>query len=45
MLIKIGGMGLKNYLKDKMNIFDCIIVVFSFFDLVLSNATHSNSMT
>jgi len=45
MLIKIGGMGFKNYLKDKVNIFDCIIVVFSFFDLLLSNITNSNSIS
>lgn len=33
--IKILGMGFIDYLKDKMNIFDCLIVMLSLIELVM----------
>jgi hypothetical protein len=36
MLIKLVGLGPKGYVRDKFNIFDCIIVFLSSIDLILS---------
>ena len=35
MTLKMFGMGVSEYLKDKMNIFDCIIVSLSLFELFI----------
>lgn len=35
-IFKIAGFGLRNYIKDGFNIFDCTIVVFSLVDFVIS---------
>jgi hypothetical protein len=36
MIIKLIGLGPKLYVKDKFNIFDCIVVVFSIIENVIS---------
>lgn len=42
MVVKIVGLGLINYFRDKMNVFDCIVVVFSLIELsFLSSSTLS----
>ena len=35
MIAKMIGLGLKNYARDKFNIFDCIIVIVSLVDFAL----------
>ena len=35
MIAKLIGLGLKNYARDKFNIFDCIIVILSLVDFAL----------
>jgi hypothetical protein len=45
MMIKMIGFGLKNYFRDKMNNFDCVIVVLSFIDLILSNVSKSTNIS
>ena len=35
MIAKMIGLGLKNYARDKFNIFDCIIVIVSLVDFGL----------
>ena len=37
MLIKIIGLGLKSYAKEKFNLFDCFIVIVSIIELILSS--------
>ncbi len=36
MLIKIFGLGLKEYLKDKFNCFDAVIVILSLADIAIN---------
>ena len=36
MIAKLIGMGLKNYIKDRFNIFDCVIVIIGLVDFALS---------
>ena len=38
MVIKLTGLGFKNYIKDRMNIFDAIVVVLSIIDFVLTES-------
>lgn len=48
MVAKLLAFGVKTYFKDSFNIFDCIIVVTSFIDLVMtyaSTATNSRAIT
>lgn len=42
MLIKLGGFGLKGYVRDPFNIFDGFIVVLSLVDFVLSQSLEVN---
>lgn len=37
MIIKLIGRGVKGYAVDKFNLFDCIIVVLSSVEVILSN--------
>lgn len=37
MISKIIGLGIKGYLRDKLNCFDGIIVILSMIELVLTN--------
>lgn len=39
MVLKLLGLGIKNYFYDRYNDFDCIIVVFSLVEII---ATYSN---
>ena len=43
MLIKLLGLGLQTYLKDRFNIFDAVIVLISTIDLVLLFALSSTT--
>jgi voltage-dependent calcium channel L type alpha-1D len=38
MILKIMGLGFKNYFEDIFNIFDCFIAMVALFDLVVSSA-------
>jgi hypothetical protein len=38
MIIKLLGFGVKEYVQDRFNIFDCVIVVVSIADLTISSA-------
>lgn len=42
MLIKLMGMGPRNYLRDSFNIFDALIVILSIGDVCLSFLVESN---
>jgi len=35
MLIKLGGLGLKNYARDRFNLFDAFLVMLSLVEMVL----------
>ena len=39
MIIKLLGLGLKGYVRDKFNLFDCVIVVISTVEIVLKLAS------
>lgn len=43
MAVKLLAFGVRTYFKDSFNIFDCIIVVTSFIDLVLTYSATSSS--
>lgn len=43
MILKIIGDGFTEYVSDKMNIFDCIIVCLSLFELFFITETGSGS--
>ncbi len=43
MIIKNMGMGPKLYIKDKFNIFDAVVVIFSIIDVVVSSSLPENS--
>ena len=43
MLIKLMGSGIKFYLKDAFNIFDCVVVLSSMIDFALQQALNSES--
>jgi len=36
MLIKIIGLGLKTYLSDSMNLFDCVVCIVSLIEFILN---------
>jgi len=36
MLLKITALGFKNYMRDRFNMFDCIVVIFSLIDFTIS---------
>jgi hypothetical protein len=36
MILKIAGLGIRNYLKDSFNVFDAIVVVFSLIDFFIT---------
>jgi hypothetical protein len=38
MMLKIGGLGWKNYAKDKFNLFDAIVVTISLIDWIISTS-------
>lgn len=38
MVFKFIGLGVKNYMLDRFNLFDCLIVIISLVDLVLDSA-------
>ena len=37
MLIKIIGLGLKTYLSDGMNLFDCVVCIVSLIEFIIKN--------
>lgn len=37
MLMKMVALGIKNYVKDNFNLFDCVVVVVSLLDFTISN--------
>ena len=39
MLIKLCGLGFKEYCRDHFNIFDAVVVVLSLIDMIVSSAT------
>ena len=41
--IKLFALGLKGYIKDPMNIFDCIIVIISWCELIFFEDTYNVS--
>jgi hypothetical protein len=43
MLIKLLGLGVKGYFRDAYNIYDCIIVVASIADILITNLDTSMS--
>ena len=43
MVIKLIGLGFKEYARDSFNIFDAIIVILSLVDIILSTTTSSDS--
>lgn len=43
MNMKLFGLGIKLYVKDKQNIFDCVIVVLSSLDIILNYSLNSTS--
>lgn len=43
LVIKMLGLGFKGYIRDPYNIYDCIIVVASIVDVLLSNLDKSMS--
>lgn len=43
MLFKLIGFGVKNYVKDKNNLFDGVIVIISLVDFSLTLSIESNS--
>lgn len=45
MVIKLIGLGFREYTRDSFNIFDAIIVVLSIVDLILSASLSSDSPT
>lgn len=45
MLIKLLGLGFKEYARDSFNIFDAIIVVLSMLDLILTASTNGETDT
>lgn len=36
MLIKLAGLGIRNYARDKYNIFDALIVILSLVEMILA---------
>jgi hypothetical protein len=36
MLIKLAGLGIRNYTRDKYNIFDALIVILSLVEMILA---------
>ena len=42
MIIKIIGMGPKDYIRDKFNIFDAIIVILSVIDVILDSVVQTS---
>jgi hypothetical protein len=42
-LIKLIGSGVLNYLRDRYNIFDSIVIIFSTIEIVLSISDNENS--
>ena len=36
MLLKMTALGFKNYMRDRFNMFDCIVVIFSLIDFTVS---------
>ncbi len=45
MLIKLIGMGPRNYIRDSFNIFDAVIVILSIADVCLSFLVEINQMS
>ena len=43
MVIKLIGLGFKEYARDSFNLFDALIVILSIVDIVLTSATSSDS--
>ena len=37
MVLKIHGLGIKNYLRDLFNLFDCMLVIISVTDVTLTS--------
>jgi hypothetical protein len=42
MLLKILGLGVKNYVKDKFNIFDSLLVLLSIVETILKNIEYTS---
>ena len=45
MLAKLIGLGLKNYMRDKFNVFDAVIVIISLVDFCLTMTIEVNEST
>ena len=43
MIIKLIGLGFKEYIKDKFNIFDAFVILLNTVDIVLSQLNHNSS--
>lgn len=43
MLLKMIGLGFKNYFRDRYNDFDCIIVIYSIFEIIISMSDLSDT--
>jgi len=43
MIIKLVGLGIKEYVRDKFNLFDAFIVILSFVDNIMFYAVGSNA--
>lgn len=45
MVVKVLAFGPKNYLKDRFNIFDVIVIIFSLIDVIIvSEDTYQSSL-
>lgn len=45
MIMKMIGLGLKNYIKDNFNLFDTLVVVLSMVDYTISNTLSEDDLS
>lgn len=44
MICKMTGLGIKNYVRDRFNLFDCIVVVLSIVDFTIAYAVNPDDL-